>query len=189
MSDDIGSYVRSGEKLLWKGRPQQGLRFVAFDIFLVPFSLLWGGGVATMLLGGFAEAGLSFTLFSLIFLFAAAYITVGRLVHDAWIRSNTQYALTDKRVLILAGGFSQNLTSLSLEQIDQITFRNKGDRGDIVFGRERSLLSFFGTRSMRSAFAIWTPSLSDVPQFIGVERARSLYDQIEGLRSPDRRYG
>ncbi|MNO09659.1 hypothetical protein D3C81_2329790 [compost metagenome] len=62
-------------------------------------------------------------------------------------------------------------------------FQPRGERGDIVFGRNPGLLSFFGGQSFRSGFALWVPSLSETPQFLGVENARRVYDQIEGLRA------
>jgi hypothetical protein len=189
MSDAIGSYLRADETLLWKGRPQQGVRFVGQDVFMVPFSLLWAGGVAAIFLvggGEIAGMGFPFMLFPLIFGVAAVYITIGRLIHDAWIRSNIEYALTDKRIIILKTGFGSDLTTLDVGRIDQINFKPRGDRGDIVFGPKQGLFGF-GGRSIRNGFSIWTPSLSDTPQFIGVENARRLFDQIEGLRAQARR--
>ena len=35
--------LSSGEHLLWSGVPSQGLRFRPADVFMVPFSLMWGG--------------------------------------------------------------------------------------------------------------------------------------------------
>lgn len=189
MSDEIGSYLRGDEKVLWKGRPQQGIRFVGSDVFAVPFSLLWGGVVATIFGFGGAEimsAGFPFVLFPLIFGLAAFYVTIGRLIHDAWIRSNIWYALTDRRVVILKTGIGSDLTTLDIGRLEQINFKPRGDRGDIVFGPMPSFFGF-GARSFRNSFAIWTPSLSDTPQFIGVENARRLFDQIEGLRAQARR--
>ena len=189
MSDPVGSYLRSDEKLLWKGRPQQGLRLYGQDVFMIPFSLIWGGGVlAAFTVGGtaFAAMPFPFVLFPLIFGVAAIYITVGRLIHDAWIRSNTEYALTDRRVLILKSGLGSDLTALDVGRIDQVRFKPRGDRGDIVFGRESGLFGLFGARSFKASFALWVPAMSDTPQFIGVEKARRLYDQIEGLRAQAR---
>jgi len=189
VSDEIGSYLRADEKLLWKGRPQQGIRFAGSDLFAVPFSLLWGGMVVGIFgLGGgeIASAGFPFVLFPLIFGLVAFYVTIGRLIHDAWIRSNISYALTDRRVVILKTGIGSDLTTLDIARLDQINFKPRGDRGDIVFGPTQGFFSF-GPRSFRSSFAVWTPSLSDTPQFIGVENARRLFDQIEGLRAQARR--
>lgn len=185
MSEGIGGYLRADEKLLWKGRPQQGIRLGGHDVIMIPFSLLWGGGVvAIFAVGGgeIAAQGFPFVLFPLIFGVAAFYITIGRLIHDAWIRSNIEYALTDRRVVILKTGIGSDLTTLDIGRIDQINFKPRGDRGDIVFGPTQGLFSF-GARSFRNGFALWTPSLSDTPQFIGVENARRLFDQIEGLRA------
>ena len=39
------------EEFIWSGRPATGLLFTGQDIFLIPFSLLWGGIV---LFGAFA---------------------------------------------------------------------------------------------------------------------------------------
>lgn len=184
MSSDIGGYVRSDEKLVWKGRPQQGIRLYAQDAFMLPFGLLWGGGVVAVFGAGwreFSAAPLPFSLFPLIFLLAAAYITIGRLAHDAWIRSRIAYALTDRRVIILRRG--GDLTTLEIGRISQIRFRPRGDRADIIFGPAPSMFSLFGARSFRASFSLWVPALSDTPQFIGVENGRRLFDQIEDARA------
>lgn len=189
MIEDIGSYLRSDEKVLWKGRPQQGIRFVGRDLFLVPFSLIWAGGVLSIfIIGGFpmGDIGFPFVLFPLIFGVAAVYVSVGRLIHDAWIRSNTEYAVTDRRVVVLTQGFGSDLTTLDIGRIEQLRFKPRGDRGDIVFGRDPGAFSFFGARSFRSSFALWVPSLAETPQLQGIENARRVFDQIEGLRAQAR---
>jgi len=189
VNEAIGSYLLAGETMLWTGRPQQGLRLYSQDAFLLPFSLLWAGMAATIFgLGGrqFLAMPLPFSLVPLIFAVAAIYLTVGRLLQDAWIRSNIDYALTDRRVIIPRRGLGKSLTTLDLGRVEQLIFKPRGHRGDILFGRTESFFHF-GPRSFRGTFAVWTPSLSETPQFIGVENGRRLFDQIEGLRAQARR--
>lgn len=186
MSEDIGSYVRSDEKLLWKGRPQQGLRLYPQDAFVLPLGLLWAG-MAVFIFGlgwsDFRAMPLPFGLFPFIFGIFAIYVTIGRLVHDAWIRSRIEYAVTDRRVIILKSGLGSDLTTLDIARISQIRFRPRGDRGDIIFGPTPSVFSLFGARSFRGSFAVWVPALSETPQFIGVENARRLFEQIEDIKA------
>lgn len=186
MNETVSRYIREGERLLWRGKPQQGLRFGVQDLLIVPISLLWGGMVIfSFASGGFATADMQFpfVLFPLLFGAAAVYVTVGRLIHDAWIRSQIEYALTDRRIIIVQRGFGGDVTTLDIGKMEQVRFKPRGDRGDIVFGRSPGWLGVFGAQSLRSSFALWTPSLSETPQFMGVENARRLYDQIEGLRA------
>lgn len=185
MNTGIGGYVRAGEKLLWRGRPQQGLRFYGRDLFAVPFSLVWGGMALSFLFfdgAPMGEAPLPFRVIPLIFGVLAVYITVGRFIHDAWVRSNIDYALTDRRILILRRGFGEDLTALDIGRLEVVRLKGSGDRGDIVFGQEAGFFGF-GGRSFRNSFSLWVPSLSETPAFLGVDGARRLFDQIEGLRA------
>src|SRR5438046_585524 len=39
----IQGQLASGERLLWSGRPVEGIVFRPSDAFMIPFSLMWGG--------------------------------------------------------------------------------------------------------------------------------------------------
>jgi hypothetical protein len=41
--DELRSHLDSGEKLLWAGRPAQGIVFTRQDWFFIPFSAVWLG--------------------------------------------------------------------------------------------------------------------------------------------------
>jgi hypothetical protein len=171
----FSSRLVGGERLVWSGRPQQGLMLSARDVFLIPFSLLWAG-FAVFWEASVARDGAPafFVLWGLPFLVVGAYVTVGRFVHDAWIRARTRYALTDRRALILRGG---QLTSIDLKRVDAVSVSGSGSgRGTIEFGRPQPL-AFRG-----SGLGIWTPSRAG-DRFVGVENANSLFTQIETFRA------
>lgn len=85
--------LRAGEKMPWKGKPKGGLILSGSDVFLIPFSLVWGGGILSGMFSDTASARNSAppTLFLLLF---AAIAILGRLLIDAMLRKKNQYALT-----------------------------------------------------------------------------------------------
>ena len=185
MADDIRSYLMAGEKILWSGKPQQGLRFAPIDAFLVPFSLFWGGmalfGAGPML---FQRPPGLFALFPLLFLSMAAYVTFGRLLQDIWVRARTDYLLTDRRVVIhrraAIGRLGGDLVVVNLTRGSQVRYKpGLGDRGTLIFGVETPAFSIF----RRGNISQWVPSLDPTARFIGIEHARRVFDQIQTLQS------
>ena len=76
-----------------------------------------------------------FLLFGSFFVIIGLFLIFGRFIYDKWVRENTVYAITNERVLILAGLFNQSLKALSLKNISQISLDLSGDgRGTITFG-------------------------------------------------------
>lgn len=180
---EISGYLTAGERVIWQGQPQQGIRFVGRDAFLVPFSLIWAGGAigipGSIILGSSPEDWANpFVLIGFVFLAAGFYVTVGRLLHDAWLRSRMNYALTDRRALIVRG---DEVTSVELSRIDQVQLKGgkDGGRGTVRFGPAASMFNFRGGMG----WYLWVPSLEPTPQFMGIERARWVFDQIQAARA------
>jgi hypothetical protein len=163
--------LEPGEKLLWEGRPRQGLMLRPRDTFMIPFSILWCGfaifwesSVLSQSAPGF------FALWGIPFVAAGLYFVFGRFLYDAFVRSGTFYALTDRRVLISAGGFRREVRSLILEGLTDLRLSENGDgRGTIKFGADpESQNRGFGSLA----------SGSGAPAFEGIEDVRGVYRQI-----------
>jgi hypothetical protein len=127
---DLGA----GETLLWVGRPPRGIVFEKTDLFMIPFSIFWGGfsffWEANVLRSG---APFVMALFGLPFVAIGIYITVGRFLHDAWKRRRTVYGITNERILIAQQGGTT--LSLDLRGVDVAIVEDHADgTGTITFG-------------------------------------------------------
>ncbi len=124
-----GRYLDPGERLLWSGAPDGGLRCTgrdlivsAFSLLLLGFAILWVAGAGAGLWSGewrdhqgFLRWWMVlFPLFGLPFVLGGFYAVIGRYFTDAARRRRTVLALTDRRGLILAGGPRPMLTSFPI---------------------------------------------------------------------------
>jgi len=133
----ISAHRIPGERLLWAGRPKQGLAFRGWDVLYVPFGglLLVGGSIFIVL--AISETGDPFlALFLSLWLLAAAYMAVGRFFVDARRRASTYYAVTSMRALIISGKELGRVQSVNLRSLQEITFTRRADNtGTIEFDR------------------------------------------------------
>ncbi len=173
----VSPYLAAGERLLWAGRPGQGLILRGYDAFLIPFGLLWTGLTSIGLFkapdthsGNSAEMPVFFAVIVGILGF---YFLFGRFLVDIWQRSKTYYGLTDQRAVIVSGIFFASVRSFNLKATEQIGFQlRSGGRGTISFGD----LSVFGGGRRRSIPGM---SSSPWPAFERIENAKEVYDMIQ----------
>jgi|SRR5208337_235727 len=170
-----------GERLLWSGRPRQGIFFRPSDIFVVPFSLFWGGFAFfweyTAVTSN--KSQFLFPLFGIPFVLIGIYIIAGRFFVDSYQRSRTYYGVTDQRALILSGIMARQLKAISLQNLNEISLTERSDgSGDISFG------------SIDPMYAMWRgtewPGMSSrlVPTFEFIEGVRTVYDLIKKAQRP-----
>jgi hypothetical protein len=171
--------LTSGERLLWEGRPRGGVKLRGSDFFLIPFSLLWGGfaivweSMALFVVPKNNPAGWVFPLFGIPFVLAGLYIIFGRFIVDAKMRARTEYALTNRRAIIISGLFARKVRSINLQSTPEITLSEKNDgSGTIAFGAAQPFNWWVQT-------SIWFPSASSQPAFEMIEKVRDVYNIIE----------
>jgi hypothetical protein len=177
-SPTIDNEIRGEERVLWRGRPQRGLKLRSADWLLIPASLLWGGfaifwEVMALNIPKQNAVGYIFPLFGIPFVLIGLYLIVGRFFVDAKMREGTEYALTTQRAIIKSGIFSKKIKSLNLKAVPDISMTEVGNGvGTITFGdfsNSLMLVRGFGWPGMNYAAP---------PSFDLIENVRSVYEQI-----------
>lgn len=168
-----------GERLLWAGTPKQGMIFRGSDVFMVPFSLLWGGFaifweiMALQIPSEKAGAvSIVFPLFGIPFVLVGLYLIFGRFIYDSMKRAKTFYGLTDQRAIIVSGLLSKGVKSLNLKTLSDVSLsEKKNGYGSIVFGQENQMMSMF----MGGGF----PGMgTTTPKFELIENAKQVYNHL-----------
>lgn len=171
---EVTSELQSGERLLWIGRPRGGLRLVAADALMVPFSLLWGGFVFFWEYSVIKEgAPLFMMLWGVPFVLVGIYLIVGRFFVDAYRRSRTYYGLTDQRILIISTALGRKVTSLNLSTLAQVDLSERSDRsGTITMGPSAGIYGLL-------AGSGWPGAGKHAPPcFESIENAREVHELI-----------
>jgi hypothetical protein len=170
----LRAYVLPGERLLWTGRPAPGIRFTRQDLFLIPFSLLWGGfAIFWNVLVWRSGAPIFFNLWGLPFLLVAVYITVGRFLLEAFLRSRTVYGVSNRRILFLRRPPMPRFRSIEIGYLPMFEYEEHSNgRGTIRFDEERTSPWFSGHSGA------WHPSFGATSQFDRIEEPRRVYELI-----------
>ena len=172
----IQTELDADEKLFWADMPKQGIRLQAFDAFMIPFSLVWGGFSLFWETMAFSipsdkagPASIIFPLFGIPFVLIGLYIMVGRFFYDAKKRSKTFYGLTNKRVIIVSSLFGKTLKSLNLNNIEEISIVEQANGlGTITLGKDQTVRSDF----LRKANTVSAPELEMI------DNAKQVYNLI-----------
>lgn len=135
VTDELRPFLDRDEKLLWAGRPAQGIVFTRLDWFFIPFSVAWLGFVFFIFWEGLKISEPIMILAGLLFTAVGLYVLVGRHLVDRLYRSRLLYGVTDQRVIIVSGMFARSLRSIDLASLSGLTLEERGDgSGTISFG-------------------------------------------------------
>ena len=171
--------INPGERIIWSGQPRQGFMLRPSDAIMIPFSLLWGGFAIFWESLIVTNSGpFFFMLWGIPFILIGLYMIFGRFLVDMAQRGRTYYALTNQRVLIISGLFSQNTKSLELAKLNEININTSSNgKGTITFGPSSPMSWMY----VRSGF----PGMGrypNAPSFDMIEDARTVYQQIKSLQ-------
>jgi hypothetical protein len=133
LDDPFTERLQPGERITWRGVPDQGRWFTDSDLWLVPISVVWVAFVVFWNVQTWhLRNALPFHVFGGVFLVVGAYFLVGRLFVRRARNRRTGYALTDRRALI-AGPRSFTAVPLDRVSIHEMPSRN-GQRITVTFG-------------------------------------------------------
>lgn len=157
INPELQTFLLNGEMILWNGKPATGIKFQAFDIFFIPFGILWCWFVY------FLNTFLSFP-----FAIYGFYILIGRFLHDILIRKSETYYVTNIRTIIKQG---QNITSFPLSLQKHISILGNHS----VCFEPLSMLGNF--QLYKNNFGVFVPSVMK-NSFQYIKDAQIVYNQI-----------
>jgi len=171
LQSELREHLDSNETLLWTGKPKSGIIFRTIDIFMIPFSILWCGGVILWVIKVSQTSGI-FALFGIPFVIIGLFFVFGRFIIDSKQRENTVYGLTENRILIKSGIFSKDIKSLNIKTLSDIELSEKGDgTGTISIGPKNPFMVWGNGMN-------WWPGMKMNPQLELIPNARNVYNQI-----------
>ena len=181
LDEIIRSELRPGERLLWSGRPVQGVLLRPTDSWVIPFSLIWGGFAFfwewSVISTG---APLTMALFGIPFVLMGIYLILGRFTFDAWSRGRMIYAVTPERA-ILVSGLGRTVQSIPLKPPIPVGLREgKNGVGTITLGGDAPPIGF---GKWPAGIFPWSVRPS-MPTIDLVEDAREVYRLIQSTQRP-----
>lgn len=190
--DAIQPDLTSGESVLWAGKPNTSGIFHREDIFLVPFSLLWGGFAIFWeagVLGYWGKASRSGeawwfgALWGIPFVVIGQYLIWGRFFYAAWKKTRTFYAVTNRRVLVVQNAWRRLMASAYLDTLP--TLIKEGDSNGIGTLRFAPAEPMWSGR--RGNWGAWDGmTVGDIPVFRDIEDVGSVYRLVSDLREKTR---
>ena len=176
LENELRQNLSSGEKLIWTGKPRTGIMLRSSDVFLIPFSLLWGGFAVFWESSVLAtDAPFFFKLWGIPFVLAGIYMIIGRFFIDAKKREKTIYGITTDRIVIKSGVFSTDIKSLNIKTLSDITINQKSDNSGTIT---------LGPTDMRYSMmqGMEWPGNKQPPKLEFIDDVKSVYDKIIDLQ-------
>ena len=131
--DELRSELESGERLLWAGQPRQGIRLQLFDVFAIPFSVLWGGfAIVWEVMAFVMKTPWFFKLWGIPFVLVGLYMMVGRFYVDARRRAAMFHGITNTSLLFISGRSRRVVQRIPLRSLGSLSLQERGDGSGVI---------------------------------------------------------
>jgi len=173
----VSKEIDEAEHVLWAGRPRPGIVLRPYDWFLLPFGILWVGGVIGVIIASSISDhtdAAPLIMIPIILMFGF-FLFGGHLVFDAWARARTFYGLTNESIVFVYNYFPRSSRFLGLRTLNEIslTERLRG-RGTISFG---SAFPWY-----HGAFLWGVGGRHAPPVFENIDNVRAVYHAIRAAQ-------
>ncbi len=177
------------ERIVWTGQPDPDRHFTVADVFLVPFSIMWGGfalfwEAGVLGLWGDENGGTPFffVLWGIPFVLVGLYMIFGRFIYKARRKRRTYYAVTDRRVLSLVRSRRGDKTQAAfIETIPSINKRIRRDgSGSVTFGTSPWWGDWYANTGLE--FMAWGWGSGSAVSFQDIENAQDVAGLVNDLR-------
>lgn len=166
-----------GETLIWRTKPKKFAFIVNQILVMMPIALLWLIFDSFFIISFLSTEQTSEMLFFIIpfFIFhlMPVWIWLGQVISANRRWQNTKYYVTDKRIIIQNGFFSENYQTIYYKDIKNVDLRiglidQILNVGDIYFDLGQYYTTKNGTRSIKSGF-------------LDVENPKEIYSKIQKI--------
>lgn len=126
--NEFTSMLMPNETILWHGIPKKSAYIINASVKMLPIAIIWllfdGFFIFNMISGSMMMGGMNFIMipFFLIHLFPV-WIWLGSTLTASRRWKNTQYAVTDKRILIRNGLIGYDYKSIYYTEINNVNLR------------------------------------------------------------------
>lgn len=185
------SELTSGESVLWASRPDSRVVFHKEDLFLVPFSFLWGGFAifwesGVMGYWGTGSRSGSPWIFGMIwgipFVLVGQHMIWGRFFHAAWKKRRTYYAVTNRRVIVVQNGWRRQVASSYIDSLPTLIKESTSSGGGTL-----RFIQAEPRWSGRRGWSAWdSMTMGTIPSFVDVDEVDYVYRLVSDLREKAR---
>lgn len=121
---DIKGLLLEGERLLWSGKPKKNAFVINKSVVMMPFALLWfcfdAFFIVTMASSGEMKKMLFFVVPFFAFHLAPVWIWLWNVLSANRQWKNTEYAVTDKRIIIRGGTVGYSFRNIYYTEINSV---------------------------------------------------------------------